>query len=120
MLAEVESVVLGEDDGPSTFTFVVKKTLQGRVRGVRFEYSGYGPDGDLGVNGDFDGHRDPDFWASPHGNSGLTGTCEIFGLFEVGKTYLMFLDGKPHFKAFENIQSDDDFWLSVVRAALAD
>ena len=64
---------------------------------------------------DFSAHDDISFWGSSfRGNNIMPGDCNAYGTYELGKTYLIFID-LSHPKAFEMIQSSDDRWHKVVK-----
>jgi hypothetical protein len=72
-----------------------------------------------GEDSDFDGHRHIAFW-----DQGLTRQwndtdCVMRPRFELGETYLLFID-HPHWRAYELIRRDDDLWLKAVRSLVAD
>jgi hypothetical protein len=67
-----------------------------------------------GIPKDFNGHRNPDFWAFDGGNTIQPGDCVSYGLFEVGQTYLVFQRKQSHSRSYENIRTKDDLWLAVV------
>ncbi len=102
----------------ATVTFEPVRFLKGRHRG-EIEVIGQVVTGDQPAPNDFDGHRDPVFWAFYVGNSGTPGDCLAYGVFHIGETYLLFLRPQSNFKSFENIQSPDDFWLTVVERIVA-
>jgi hypothetical protein len=64
----------------------------------------------------FNNHEDYSFWANPFTASGGTmGDCYAYGVFDKGKTYLVFL-GVGNTKAFEEIADmKNDRWLAMVR-----
>ena len=64
----------------------------------------------------FNNHDAPEFWADPFSGSGGTiGDCYAYGIYEIGKTYLVFLD-VGNTKAFEEINDlEADRWLALVR-----
>jgi hypothetical protein len=69
---------------------------------------------------DFDGHRDPAFWArAGEGRARIGPECRLRGDFATGERYLVFL-GTPHVKGFERVAAEDDAWLAWVRERLAD
>ncbi|MCH9694168.1 MAG: hypothetical protein K0U72_06635 [Gammaproteobacteria bacterium] len=106
----------GESDGDVTveFEFRTIEILYGRAAST-FKLHGYSKGENPFPVGDFDGHTDPAFWAESSSNTGTTTLCSIFGVFEVGETYLLIATEEPDFRAFENIQSNDDLWLKVIR-----
>lgn len=66
-------------------------------------------------NSDFSAHEDLDFWAnSLSGNSELSGDCNAYGGFEIGKTYLIFL-GLSHPKSYELIKEPKDRWHALIK-----
>jgi hypothetical protein len=68
-----------------------------------------------GKSTDFKSHTDLSFWGdSFSGNSIMPGDCGAYGLFEIGKEYLIFM-GLTHPKAYELIESSDDRWLELVK-----
>ena len=94
-----------ETDGGerSDFVFESKEVLKGEVP-KQFTYNGFVRTEDFGVAADYNAHTDPRFWAYSSGNSSITSWCGIFGVFEVGQTYLIIATEKGHFKAYENIR----------------
>ena len=92
----------------------LKRRHRGEIQVVGQIVTGYHPDPN-----DFDGHRDPNFWAFSEGNSGTPGDCQAYGVFHIGETHLLFLRPQSNYKSFENIQSPDDFWLQVVERIIA-
>ncbi len=81
----------------------------------RFDLSGYEAAKRKKVVGDLDGHRSPEFWADNASNTVSPGDCESYGVFAVGETYLIFLMKGSHRRGYENIRSEDDLWLNVVK-----
>jgi hypothetical protein len=96
------------------FHFQTTETLKGQAP-QQFDLSGYSALERKDVPGDFDGHRMPKFWADNSSNSVSPGDCESYGIFAVGETYLIFLMKGTHRRGYENIRSEDDLWLQVVR-----
>lgn len=96
------------------FTFETLEHIQGSAPPV-FELTGYSAMEKGQVVGNFSGHREPVFWAFATGNSSMPGDCNAYGHFSVGKTYLIFYGGPSHTKSFEEIASQDDIWLNVVK-----
>jgi hypothetical protein len=64
---------------------------------------------------DFDGHREPEFWRDGAGRARVAPDCAVSASFEIGSTYLLFLDAPYHVKGFERIEDADDAWLAWVR-----
>ncbi len=67
---------------------------------------------------DFDGHRDPMFWDGVTLNANDT-DCEIYPVYKIGATYLVFLDVQ-HRRGYEQIARSDDLWLGLVQALIDD
>ncbi len=67
------------------------------------------------ADSDFSAHESLDFWASSlAGNGELAGDCNAYGAYEVGKTYLIFLN-VSHPKSYELIESNADRWHNLVK-----
>lgn len=64
---------------------------------------------------DFGRHRDGRFWESRDTRQGNGPDCGMHPQFEIGATYLVFLDPPYHWRAFERIDQKDDLWLAAVR-----
>lgn len=82
------------------------------------------PNGILGLDnehdaGDFNGHRDSVFWDKQITRQWNMPDCEMLPVFFKDRTYLIFLD-HPHWRAYEEIRSKDDLWLSAVRKLIED
>jgi len=104
----------GGDAMPSLFKFKTKEFLKGEAP-ESFTYWGYPADRDRRDFDDFNGHNDASFWSKHYGNSTMDTMCQVFGFFEVGQTYLIIATEDPHFKGYEKVRREDDFWLQVVR-----
>jgi hypothetical protein len=64
---------------------------------------------------DFGGHRDASFWETRDTRESNGADCQMHPRFELGATYLIFLDPPYHWRAFERIDRADDLWLIAVR-----
>ncbi len=117
VLAEAVSYADKEGDY-ATFTFDVAEVLYGRSDDT-IDLRGYVRRQRLGDAEDYDAHRAPEFWAYSLGNSQSNTMCGVHGIFEVGEQYLLIL-GTPHLKAFENIRTEEDLWLQVIRRIVSD
>lgn len=125
LVARTDSIVLArataesghEGDTRSRFSFELIRVLKGEAP-EDFILSGFSASEMEHPPGDFHGHRNPEFWVSKIGNSIQPGDCVAYGIFEVGRTYLVFLGNLSHYQAYENIQSDDDLWLEFVEATI--
>lgn len=118
VLARVESK-LGGGAISAEFLLETQEVLKGEAP-RKFTFNGSEPGENLGRSADYDAHTDPEFWASLGGNSTITTFCVVMGIFEVGQSYLVIGTEYGHFKAYENIRSDDDLWLKVVRLLVED
>lgn len=63
---------------------------------------------------DFDGHSQLGFWEKQLTRQWNMPDCAMRPVFLKDRTYLLFL-GTPHWRAYEEIVSDDDLWLRAVR-----
>jgi len=102
------------DNNYVKFAFNTVETIKGKVP-KEFYLEGFSAKETEDSPGDFSGHKMPEFWAFSAGNSILPGDCNAYGLFEIGKTYLIFYGGPTHVRSFEQISSKDDVWLNVVK-----
>lgn len=114
VLAEAKSNLSGDGDLPAEFLFETKEVPRGDAP-KSFKYYGFSRGDNLRKLDDFDGHTDPRFWAYSYGNSTITTWYGVFGVYEIGQTYLIIASEKGHFKAYENVRSENDLWLKVVR-----
>jgi hypothetical protein len=113
VLAEAKAN-LSSDNRRTEFLFETKEVLKGDAP-ESFKLEGFSRRDHVDILEDFDGHTDPQFWAYPYGNSIMTTFCSVMGVFEVGRTYLVIDTDMGHFKGYENIRSEDDLWLKVIR-----
>jgi hypothetical protein len=65
----------------------------------------------------FGDHQTPNFWQEG-GRLSSFPDCQIYPSFEVGATYLVFLDRPYHRKSFERIDNKNDKWLVTVRSSI--
>ena len=119
VLAEAKERLSGDGGLPTEFLFETKEVLKGEAPNL-FKFHGFSRSENLGASEDFDAHTDPQFWAYSHGNSTITTWCGVFGIFEIGQTYLIINSDSGHFKGYENIRTDDDLWLKVIRVLVGD
>lgn len=71
------------------------------------------------ITRDFDGHRQGVFWDKHITRQWNGPDCEMHPVFVPGVTYLLFLD-HPHWRAYEVVRRDDDYWLAAVRNLIQD
>jgi hypothetical protein len=69
---------------------------------------------------DFNGHADPDFWKRWLARQTNGDDCKMHPHFEVGATYVIFLDPPYHRRSFERIDRPDDRWLHRIKALVAE
>ena len=101
------------------FEFEVIENLKGNPP-TTFSLDGYQYGKIEVAPGDFKEHKDPAFWAYDAGNSILPGDCSAYGIFYKGGQYLIFFRDESHPRAFEEIASAKDLWLSVVNLLIQD
>ena len=99
---------------PPEFTFSVEKTIKGKSTKT-IKLNGFEANKMGGNPSDFQGHLMPEFWAFDAGNSIQPGDCSAYGLFELGKSYLLILTKESHPRAYEEIKSEDDLWFKTVQ-----
>jgi len=80
-----------------------------------FKLEGYASDR-VKSPGDFSAHQSAEFWALDAGNTIQPGDCVAYGLYELGQEYLVFLRKDSHIRAYENVKTETDLWLRVVKA----
>lgn len=68
---------------------------------------------------DFNGHRQGVFWDKKITRQWNWSDCRMHPVFVTGETYLLFLD-RPHWRSYEIVRSNDDYWLTAVRNLIAD
>ncbi|MEM8811031.1 MAG: hypothetical protein AAGF59_00335 [Pseudomonadota bacterium] len=68
---------------------------------------------------DFDSHKNSIFWDKSFTRQAQESDCRMYPQFRQGQTYLLFID-RPHWRAYEEIQTPDDLWLHAVRRVLED
>jgi len=73
----------------------------------------------VGGPGDFDAHKAPEFWAFDVGNTIQPGDCRAYGMYALGQQYLIFLRKDSHVRAYENVKTEQDLWLRVVKVLVA-
>jgi hypothetical protein len=94
--------------------FLVVDTLKGNQKS-NFSLSGFPAKDKLGRY-DYGQHRDLDFLVySNTGNFTRLDDCRVYGHFEQGRQYLIFIDQPHHPRSFEVISSPDDGWLAEIR-----
>jgi len=67
---------------------------------------------------DFDKHRSRYFWELGGSRTFIDVDCLLYPVFQIGHSYLLFLDEKDHRMGYEMIKSEDDLWLEVVKKVL--
>lgn len=67
---------------------------------------------------DFDGHSQLGFWEKQVTRQWNMPDCAMRPAFLHNRTYLLFLD-TPHWRAYEEVSSEDDLWLGAVRRLVA-
>ncbi len=112
-LAEISKHESDNSKYIDTFSFTTVKVIRGEVPKT-FNLKGYLASEEENF-GDFSKHQQPVFWAFSAGNSVMPGDCSAYGIYEVGKTYLIFFNELSHIRSFEEIKSKDDLWLNVVK-----
>ena len=114
-------VSTGEEKGSflPVVTFEIARVLKGRVA-EPIRLPGYVIEDPSIPADDYDSHHDPKFWAFTHGNSSTPGDCQMYGIFHLGETYLLFLREQGHIMGFENVRSSEDLWLKVVEQIVAE
>src|SRR5215469_5201837 len=73
----------------------------------------------VGGPGDFDAHKAPEFWAFDVGNTIQPGDGRAYGMYALGQQYLIFLRKDSHVRAYENVKTEQDLWLRVVKVLVA-
>jgi hypothetical protein len=105
-----------------TLQFKTVEVVKGQV-GERFSlaFNGAPPEGFKdGKDADFHGHADWDVWEGKLTRQANEANCQMRPRFEVGATYLIFLDEPYHWRSFERVDRPDDRWLAAVKALVAD
>lgn len=118
-LAKVLSVSKENPHGLNTFTFSTLKILRGNVP-ESFSLQGYSAGEVKDHPGTFSHHQDPGFWTGTTGNTLLPGDCNAYGIFAIGKTYLIFYDMPSHVHSYEEVASGEDQWLVRVNKLIAE
>jgi len=96
-----------------TYEFSVFEALKGEFEPV---FSVVLPSPYLASDDDYLQHSDPAFWQMMESRAVVGADCLVHASFEVGATYLLFLDAPYHIHGFERIKGEDDQWLAWVRA----
>ena len=110
-----------QSDGGVRYRFRTVERLAGKVDAT-FELDGSGAT--EGEATDFKHHRGSAFWKDTSGRTWHHNSCSISPSFNVGSTYLIFLDRPYHRKSFELIirthgnKETIDLWLQYVRSNL--
>lgn len=109
ILAKVLSV-----DANNEFSFQVISSLKGKST-ESFKLKG--TTSSENINNHYNNHQEKQFWTKDsEGRADISPMCVISAGFEVGKTYLIFLDQPYHFKSFELINDEKaDVWLTKVK-----
>lgn len=116
VLAQAKKPEIGSD-GFFTVEFEVNDVLKGS-QWSNFILQGKAATPDK-LGNDFNKHNDLQFWAYLNtGNFFRDKDCNLYGYFERGRQYLIFLDKPFHPKSFELISSQDDGWLKEVKKQL--
>ncbi|MEO0990821.1 MAG: hypothetical protein AAFX00_07725 [Pseudomonadota bacterium] len=68
---------------------------------------------------DFDGHSQLGFWEKKVTRQWNMPDCAMRPAFLQNRTYLLFMD-TPHWRAYEEVSSEDDLWIGAVRRLIAD
>ena len=98
----------------AVFHFETAEVIKGQPPSL-FDLDGFVVADGVDASNDFNGHLNPEFWADHSANSIMPGDCKAYGIFSAGETYLIFLRQQPHVRSFENVRSQDDLWLRVVK-----
>jgi len=124
LIERTESIVLAKvtehkkGDFFDTFTFESVEHIKGKapalfnLKGFDVNDNDYRPEFD-----DFDSHSSRE-WQLGDTNSTMPGDCEAYGFFQKGMIYLIFYAKPSHIKAYEQIQSSNDLWLTEVKSLL--
>lgn len=105
----------------ATLDFTTVEVIKGQV-GARFSLplaQGHPTGFKDQKDADFHGHTDWEFWEQRATREGNGADCLMHPRFQVGATYLIFLDRPYHWRAFERIDRPDDRWLAGVKALVA-
>lgn len=128
LVSRTKTIVLAEavkedatPGGGVKYTFKSKQSIKGNAPET-FTIDGMSHGVLGGDPGTFNDHQDPSFWDTPRGRCVHDTSCRINPSFIVGGSYLIFLDGGEHQKAFEKIEKIDgegkDKWLTWVEQAV--
>lgn len=99
--------------------FETVEALRGKTPGTFSLNGGSHATVDYDLHGDFDRHREAVFWDKKMTRQWNDIDCRMYPEFQVGRTYLLFID-QPHWRAYEEIRDPDDLWLQAVRKVVAD
>ena len=116
VIAQAKKPEIG-GDGLYTVEFEVSDVLKGS-QWSNFILQGKPTTPDK-LGNDFNKHGDLQFWAYLNtGNFFRDKDCNLYGYFERGRQYLIFIDKPFHPKSFELISSQEDSWLKEVKKQL--
>lgn len=122
-----------KNDAYSNLEELIDNASNNSVNNMRYEFEiieyikGYKPSKffyKLGLqasndnNGDFNGHTDYKFWLDNGGRVKASPDCAIRPNFIVGKVYLIIENTHDSYKSYEEINLNNDAWLSEVRMRL--
>ncbi|MGH1440735.1 MAG: hypothetical protein ACRBBR_11515 [Cellvibrionaceae bacterium] len=121
LVNNTNSIVLAQAYKPQSVSgdtyiteFFVTEVLKGNQQN-NFSLTGKLAYGKTGRN-TFDNHNDIQFWAySDLGNFSRDENCQVYGHFEEGRQYLLFVDQAKHPRSFELIESPSDGWLLEIK-----
>ena len=115
-----KAVAASESSSASHYEFRLEtiRSLKGQAPKT-FSVTGYAAGSMQNSLDDFNGHKQPQFWAFDAGNTIQRGDCVARGIFQVGENYLVFLRKASHTRSYENIRVSDDLWLQVVELLIA-
>jgi hypothetical protein len=120
LVGRTQNIVLAKalkySDGK--YSFVAVRTLKGTQLGQLSIDSKESPEKANATT--FEGHQEKKFWEpNSFGRETNDADCKIYPAFEIGQTYLMFLNKPYHSKSFERIDTGSDKWLLAVEREIA-
>lgn len=95
------------------------EVLKGNVPGIFSIENGFFVSDQPVPEQDFDGHSQLGYWEKQVTRQWNMPDCAMRPVFLHNRTYLLFLD-TPHWRAYEEVSSENDFWLGAVRRLVAD
>ncbi len=121
LVSNTKNIVLAQAYEPQKISgdvyiteFFVTEVLKGDQQS-NFSLNGKLAYGKLGRN-TFNNHNSMQFWVYANtGNYSRDNNCVIYGYFEEGRKYLIFVDQPNHPRSFELIESPSDAWLAEVK-----